>query len=85
MGFPKISKKIKAASKRGSLIIPNTSLDQYAPTFIPHPKVINRRFGLDVSVFLHKALGNIVSAGEFQVAIVLTVGYFAVIPLPSSF
>ena len=67
MGFPKVSKKIKAASTRGSLIIPNASLDQYAPKFIPHPKVVNKRFGLDTSVFLHKALGNIVSAGEFQV------------------
>lgn len=69
MGIKYFSKKYKATKKNDdSLLIDNKdSKDPNAPTVLINPKVNNKRLGLDLSVILHQALGNQISAAEFQV------------------
>lgn len=69
MGIKYLSKKFKAAANfvRSWLLNDNKDCeDPNAPATLINPKVEKKKYGVDLSVFLHKALGNVISAAEFQ-------------------
>ncbi|KAL7553115.1 hypothetical protein ACHAWF_016390 [Thalassiosira exigua] len=63
-----MSKKFKATKKDGdTLLIENKDAeDVNAPEIVPNPIVDKKRVGVDLSVLLHQAIGNVTSAAEFQ-------------------
>ena len=70
MGVKKLSKAYKNTKKiRDNFLLENEKekADPNTTPILINPKVNNKRLGVDFSVVLHKALGNDVSAAEFQV------------------
>ena len=68
MGIKYFSKKYKSTKKEADFFLLDNkdSYDPNTPTILINPKVNGKRLGVDLSVILHKCLGNIISAAEFQ-------------------
>lgn len=67
MGYKNLSKQYrKTRSQTDTLLIESDPKDDDAPAVTANPRVKNKRIGVDLSVIVHVALGNIISAGEFQ-------------------
>ena len=68
MGYKHLSKQYRAVRECiDSLLVKSNNEDNPdVPIITPNPRIANKRIGVDLSVILHVALGNIISAGEFQ-------------------